>query len=65
MIIGEKDLEYEKKNIHFMNVLICAPGRLLQHMEESVGVDNLQIVVLDEANMILEMGYKLSSFQPL
>jgi len=59
LIIGGKDLEYEKKNIHIMNVLICTPGRLLQHMEESVGfsADNLQIVVLDEADMILEMGF--------
>ena len=42
-----------------MNVLICTPGRLLQHMEESVGfnADNLQMLVLDEADMILEMGF--------
>lgn len=56
---GGKDVEYEKKNIHIMNVLICTPGRLLQHMEESVGFssDNLQVLVLDEADMVLELGF--------
>lgn len=52
-------MEYEKKNIHIMNVLICTPGRLLQHMEESPGFSshNLKMLVLDEADMILEMGF--------
>lgn len=42
-----------------MNVLICTPGRLLQHIEESPGFSshNLKTLVLDEADMILEMGF--------
>lgn len=42
-----------------MNVLICTPGRLLQHMEQSPGFDasNLKILVIDEADTILEMGF--------
>lgn len=32
-----------------MNVLICTPGRLLQHLEETYGFEtsNLQMLVLD------------------
>jgi ATP-dependent RNA helicase DDX10/DBP4 len=42
-----------------MNVLICTPGRLLQHMEESPGFnsDNLKMLVIDEADSILELGF--------
>ena len=43
-----------------MNILICTPGRLLQHLEETYGFEtsNLQILVLDEADVMLEMGFK-------
>jgi len=32
LIIGGKDIKYEKEKIGLMNVLICTPGRLLQHL---------------------------------
>jgi ATP-dependent RNA helicase DDX10/DBP4 len=37
-----------------MNILVCTPGRLLQHMDESEGFDaiNLKILVIDEADTI-------------
>ena len=40
-----------------MNVLVCTPGRLLQHMDESPGFDasQLQVLVLDEADRILDL----------
>jgi superfamily II DNA/RNA helicase len=40
-----------------MNILVCTPGRLLQHMDETPGFDagQLQILVLDEADRILDM----------
>ena len=40
-----------------MNILVCTPGRLLQHMDESPGFDagQLQVLVLDEADRILDM----------
>ena len=39
LIIGGKDVNIEKLNIERMNILICSPGRLLQHMDESPGFD--------------------------
>ena len=40
-----------------MNILVCTPGRLLQHMDETPGFDagQLQVLVLDEADRILDM----------
>lgn len=35
LIIGGKDLKYEKKCMDQYNVVICTPGRLLQHMDEN------------------------------
>ena len=40
-----------------MNMLVCTPGRLLQHMDETPGFDcsQLQVLVMDEADRILDM----------
>ena len=59
LIIGGKNVKYEKEHIQRMNVLICTPGRLLQHMEETPNfdTDNLQILVIDEADILIEMGF--------
>lgn len=45
-----------------MNILICTPGRLLQHMNETDAFDgtNLKILVIDEVDRILDMGFKES-----
>ena len=42
-----------------MNILICTPGRLLQHIEETplFSLDNVQTLVLDEADVMLQMGF--------
>ena len=42
-----------------MNILVCTPGRLLQHMDETPGFDagQIQALILDEADRILDMGF--------
>ena len=42
-----------------MNILIATPGRLLQHMDQTTSFDtsNLQLLVLDEADRILDLGF--------
>ncbi|RNA36636.1 putative ATP-dependent RNA helicase DDX10 [Brachionus plicatilis] len=59
LVIGGKDLKTESKIINQTNIIICTPGRLLQHMDETVGFscDNLKILVLDEADRILDLGF--------
>ncbi|XP_067418919.1 probable ATP-dependent RNA helicase DDX10 isoform X3 [Emydura macquarii macquarii] len=59
LIIGGKDLKEESTKIHHINILICTPGRLLQHMDETsyFHASDLQMLILDEADRILDMGF--------
>ncbi|RKP18111.1 DEAD-domain-containing protein [Rozella allomycis CSF55] len=59
LVIGGKSLEEEKKRIFRMNILVATPGRLLQHLDQTVGFDvsHVQILVLDEADRCLDMGF--------
>ena len=60
LIIGGQNLKFERKRMDQINILICTPGRLLQHMDENPLFDcsNLQILVLDEADRCLDMGFE-------
>ncbi|XP_015188829.1 PREDICTED: probable ATP-dependent RNA helicase DDX10 [Polistes dominula] len=60
LIIGGKDLKFEKKRMDKCNIVICTPGRLLQHMDENplFNCVNMQILVLDEADRCLDMGFE-------
>lgn len=60
LIIGGKDLKFERKRVNQCNIVICTPGRLLQHMDENPLFDcvNMQILVLDEADRCLDMGFE-------
>ncbi|KAE8749924.1 hypothetical protein FOCC_FOCC003393 [Frankliniella occidentalis] len=62
LIIGGKDLKFEKSRMDQVNIIICTPGRLLQHMDENPLFDchNLQVLVLDEADRILDLGFQQS-----
>uniref|UniRef100_A0A8C0EZY0 ATP-dependent RNA helicase n=1 Tax=Bubo bubo TaxID=30461 RepID=A0A8C0EZY0_BUBBB len=59
LVIGGKDLKEESERIHQINMLICTPGRLLQHMDETsyFYASDLQMLILDEADRILDMGF--------
>uniref|UniRef100_A0A0N7ZD18 ATP-dependent RNA helicase n=1 Tax=Scylla olivacea TaxID=85551 RepID=A0A0N7ZD18_SCYOL len=59
LVIGGKDLKYEWNRISSCNIMICTPGRLLQHMTENAEFvsDNVQMLVLDEADQCLSMGF--------
>ncbi|CAK1541953.1 unnamed protein product [Leptosia nina] len=60
LIIGGQNLKFERKRMDQMNILICTPGRLLQHMDENPLFDcgSLQILILDEADRCLDMGFE-------
>ncbi|KAG7272510.1 LOW QUALITY PROTEIN: hypothetical protein CRUP_006799 [Coryphaenoides rupestris] len=59
LIIGGKDLKSESERIHRTNIVICTPGRLLQHLDETATfhVSDLHMLVLDEADRILDLGF--------
>lgn len=60
LVTGGKDVQYEKERVARMNILVGTPGRISQHLNETVGMDssNLQVLVLDEADRCLDMGFK-------
>jgi ATP-dependent RNA helicase DDX10/DBP4 len=60
LLIGGKSLADEQSRLENINILICTPGRLLQHMDQTASFhpENLQILVLDEADRILDMGFR-------
>ena len=44
-----------------VNIVLGTPGRLIDHLEKSESLknlDKLEFIVLDEADRMLEMGYK-------
>ena len=59
LVIGGKELKSEAERIHLTNIVICTPGRLLQHMDETATfhASDLHMLVLDEADRILDMGF--------
>lgn len=59
LLIGGKNVAQEKTRLNKMNILIATPGRLLQHMDETYGfnADNLKMLILDEADRILDLGF--------
>lgn len=45
LIGGRKDVETEKDRVNNLNILVCTPGRLLQHMDETPNFDCSQLQV--------------------
>lgn len=60
LVIGGKSLQEEQHALARMNIVVCTPGRILQHLSQTAAfnVDNLQMLVLDEADRILDMGFQ-------
>lgn len=60
LVIGGKGLQEERERLGRMNILVCTPGRMLQHMDQTAAfeIDNLQMLVLDEADRIMDMGFQ-------
>ncbi|TMW47853.1 hypothetical protein DOY81_007067, partial [Sarcophaga bullata] len=60
LIIGGKNLKFERSRMDQCNILICTPGRLLQHMDENplFNATTMEMLVLDEADRCLDMGFE-------
>jgi ATP-dependent RNA helicase DDX10/DBP4 len=69
LVIGGKPLKEEKDRLGRMNILVATPGRLLQHLDSTVGFESAGLkilgepgfgiadVVLDEADRLLDLGF--------
>jgi len=60
LVIGGKSLQEEQAALARMNIVVCTPGRMLQHLSQTAAfsVDNLHMLVLDEADRIMDMGFQ-------
>lgn len=55
---GVKSSAQEKKLNAGIDLLICTPGRLIEHITQChVNLANVEFVVLDEADRMLDMGF--------
>lgn len=48
LIGGRKDVDEEKERVNSLNILVCTPGRLLQHMDETPNFECSQLQVSTE-----------------
>mmetsp|Transcript_30047 Transcript_30047/g.65057 ORF Transcript_30047/g.65057 Transcript_30047/m.65057 type:complete len:766 (+) Transcript_30047:115-2412(+) len=60
LVGGKKEFGLEQSRVGRTNIIIATPGRLLQHLEQtpSFEVQDLALLVLDEADRILDMGFR-------
>lgn len=60
LVIGGKSLREEQERLGRMNILVCTPGRMLQHLDQTAMLEthNFQMLVMDEADRIMDMGFQ-------
>lgn len=61
IVIGGNNRRQEEEKLNKgVNLLVCTPGRLLDHLQNSKGFvfKNLKALVIDEADRILEIGFE-------
>ena len=60
LVGGKKEFYLEQTRIGNTHIIVATPGRVLQHLEQtpSLDVSYLQVLVLDEADRILDMGFR-------
>ncbi|MDQ2985608.1 MAG: DEAD/DEAH box helicase [Armatimonadota bacterium] len=59
VLIGGMPMEKQSRNLRANpQIIIATPGRLMDHMQRrSVRMDSINVVVLDEADRMLDMGF--------
>ncbi|XP_048244940.1 probable ATP-dependent RNA helicase DDX31 isoform X1 [Haliotis rufescens] len=61
LVIGGEKRKAEKASIRKgINIMVCTPGRLVDHLENtaSLRVDRVEFLVLDEADRLCDLGYE-------
>lgn len=58
-LVGGQDFKQQEKSLARADLVIATPGRLLPHLDnQSVELDSLDLLILDEADRMLEAGFK-------
>lgn len=60
MIGGTSIKQTESEIKKFPDIIVATPGRLVDLLKNSMGfnLDNIEILVLDEADRLLDLGFK-------
>ena len=56
---GKKDLKSQEVTLRLRpDVIVCTPGRIIDHLRnsQSVSIDDLDVLVLDEVGLDLRLG---------
>jgi len=61
LVIGGKPLKEERERLGRMNILIATPGRLLQHLDSTVGFDSAGVKMLGSFVIVIETELTLCS----
>jgi ATP-dependent RNA helicase DeaD len=57
-VYGGVSIERQIKNLKSADVVVATPGRLLDHINRNtIRLDKVKVLVLDEADMMLDMGF--------
>jgi ATP-dependent RNA helicase DDX27 len=57
---GKKDVKSQEATLRNRpDVVVCTPGRIIDHLRnsQSVTVDDLEVLVLDEVDRLLDLGF--------
>ena len=58
ILVGGKDLEKQRARLKSgIDIIIATPGRLLEHIENGLKLNDVETFVLDEADRMLDMGF--------
>ncbi len=58
ILVGGKDLQKQRERLkRGTEIVIATPGRLLEHIENGLNLNDVEIFVLDEADRMLDMGF--------
>ncbi|MDQ7059611.1 MAG: DEAD/DEAH box helicase [Sulfurimonas sp.] len=58
VLVGGKDIESQQKILkQGVDIIIATPGRFLEHVERNLDITSIEVLVLDEADRMLDMGF--------
>lgn len=58
VLVGGKNIEAQQRELKKgVDIIIATPGRFLEHVERGLDVRTIEILVLDEADRMLDMGF--------
>ncbi|MDB2562923.1 DEAD/DEAH box helicase, partial [Sulfurimonas sp.] len=58
VLVGGKDIATQQRTLKKgVDVIIATPGRFLEHIENGLDITNIEVLVLDEADRMLDMGF--------